>query len=240
MMSADDLANWVPAGGMCGGKQFDVIAVGMQESTFTVAAEPADSSRPQAMRSSSSASDFLSEAGQSVGARDSDSGGVGGGGDGGGGGGGEGGTGEPSTKSKGGWGGMVSDKISGKCSKYLKKTLEAVLGDEYERVTHVRAMQMRLYMYVHKRHRIDPSTIEIKQENTGLGRVLANKGGQVVKFEVGGMSLCFVSTHLAAHEGENHRKDRDDSVREIMSGARIGNKWLDLSSQFHHCFFMGR
>lgn len=68
---------------------------------------------------------------------------------------------------------------------------------------------------------------------------MANKGGQVVKFSINGTSLCFVSSHLAAHEGGKHLKDRNASVAEIFHGARIGRKALDLGSQFHHCFFMG-
>lgn len=53
-------------------------------------------------------------------------------------------------------------------------------------------------MFVHKRHPVDKKTVEFKVENTGLGRVLGNKGGQVIALCVAGMSLCFVSTHLAA------------------------------------------
>eukprot|EP00729_Bicosta_minor_P021088 gene21088-34056_t len=34
------------------------------------------------------------------------------------------------------------------------------------------------------------------------GHVVANKGGQVIKFELYGQSFCFVSSHLAAHEGQ--------------------------------------
>lgn len=71
------------------------------------------------------------------------------------------------------------------------------------------------------------------------GGIVGNKGGQVVKLSINGTSLCFVSSHLAAHEGGKHLKARNDSVAEILHGARVGRKALDLASQFHHCFFMG-
>jgi hypothetical protein len=61
----------------------------------------------------------------------------------------------------------------------------------------------------------------------------------VIKLNVGATSLCFLSSHLAAHEGGKFLVERNDSVREILAGTRIGNRRLDIGSQFHHCFVMG-
>ena len=60
-------------------------------------------------------------------------------------------------------------------------------------------------------------------ENCGLGHVVANKGGQLFALQLcETTTLVFVSAHLNAHEGEAHRKRRNDDVAEILGGARAG------------------
>jgi hypothetical protein len=80
--------------------------------------------------------------------------------------------------------------------------------------------------------------------------VVGNKGGLVCKLDVYRdsdehgpkglpISLCFISCHLAAHW--HHWMERNANVAEILCarGARVGEKWLDPTVQFDHCFFMG-
>lgn len=71
------------------------------------------------------------------------------------------------------------------------------------------------------------------------GNVLANKGGQLVKLDLHGTSFCFVASHLTAHEGQKNMQARNDSVADIMTHAKLGNRKLDIGSQFHHVFWMG-
>lgn len=92
---------------------------------------------------------------------------------------------------------------------------------------------------MHSKHRDSISNVEKVVEATGLGGVVGNKGGCVVKFELYGTSLCFVSCHLAAHEGKKFLNRRNADVVEILYNARIGGRSLDVASQFHHCFWMG-
>jgi hypothetical protein len=54
-------------------------------------------------------------------------------------------------------------------------------------------------------------------------QIVANKGGLVCKIKVRGTTLCFISCHLQAHEGADHRARRTASCAEILSGARLGN-----------------
>jgi hypothetical protein len=68
---------------------------------------------------------------------------------------------------------------------------------------------------------------------------VANKGGLAIGFKVAGTSLAFVSCHLAAHEGEKYRKRRNDNCKEILNGARLGVKAVDMDHQFHHVFWFG-
>ena len=44
------------------------------------------------------------------------------------------------------------------------------------------------------------SGMQVGRERTGLLGVHSNKGGIAVKFVLQGSSLCFVCSHLAAHE----------------------------------------
>jgi hypothetical protein len=63
--------------------------------------------------------------------------------------------------------------------------------------------------------------------------------GIVARFNFRSTSLCFVGTHLPAHEGEAYRKDRNRTVAKIQEKCRVGNEMLDLSSQFDHVFWCG-
>ena len=85
----------------------------------------------------------------------------------------------------------------------LVKVLEKHLTNKFVEVASLRRMQMRLRVYatkeVHKS--IVKDSIVTAAENTGIGRIVANKGGLSVRFAEGATTLCFISTHLNAHEG---------------------------------------
>jgi hypothetical protein len=49
---------------------------------------------------------------------------------------------------------------------------------------------------------------------TGLGNVIGNKGGLVVKMHVGHTSFAFVSCHLQAHEGATNHHNRNLMCRQ--------------------------
>lgn len=80
---------------------------------------------------------------------------------------------------------------------------------------------------------------------TGLGGVVANKGGMVVSFKVGDTSLAFVNCHLAAHQGE--AATRNANVKTIMEGTcsdafaylRDAQAGLDVDQAHDHVFWMG-
>jgi hypothetical protein len=50
-------------------------------------------------------------------------------------------------------------------------------------------------------------------------------------------TLCFVNSHLAAHEG--HRAERDESVRSIIRHMAVGRRQLDFTAQADYTFWMG-
>ena len=62
--------------------------------------------------------------------------------------------------------------------------------------------QMTLSVLVLARHAHAVRDVERGTERTGVGGVLANKGGKAVKFSLYGTTFCFVSSHLAAHQSK--------------------------------------
>ena len=60
------------------------------------------------------------------------------------------------------------------------------------------------------------SEVETAKEACGIGGVVGNKGGLVVKLRVHGATLCFISSHLAAHEGEKKAAKRNNDIVEIL------------------------
>ena len=107
-------------------------------------------------------------------------------------------------------------------------------------VKNVRRAQMRLRVYARKelKHRIH--TVAGDAENTGaVGGWAPNKGGQVIKLVVDQTSLCFVGSHLTAHEGAAKCQQRNTNVKSILEGVRFGNKSIDIASQYHFAFWFG-
>mmetsp|Transcript_23895 Transcript_23895/g.29077 ORF Transcript_23895/g.29077 Transcript_23895/m.29077 type:complete len:659 (+) Transcript_23895:37-2013(+) len=111
----------------------------------------------------------------------------------------------------------------------------------YECPVHFQRGQIRLMILVRKELIDEVSEIESKAENTGLGSVLANKGGIAVNVTIRNTRICFITAHLAAHEGPQHYKDRCEDLEEILSGARLGPhpRRYDVSVRSHHCFVFG-
>ena len=107
------------------------------------------------------------------------------------------------------------------------------LGDQYIKVEVCFLMQMRLAIFVLQTHRRAIQHIEKSQEACGIAHVGGNKGGLVVKLSLYGTSLCFISCHLAAHEAEKFLERRNKDCAEILGGARVGIKELDVSCQHH-------
>eukprot|EP00752_Nemacystus_decipiens_P002360 g2229.t2 len=125
---------------------------------------------------------------------------------------------------------------------HLRAKLSGHLGPDFEQVISLRRMQMRVKVFLRRSllDVYDHEEGESAAENTGLGKVVANKGGLVCKLRLRGTTLCFVSCHLQAHEGQNHLARRNSSCAEILQGARLGDRRVvDVDSQFHHVFWLG-
>ena len=126
------------------------------------------------------------------------------------------------------------DKLS---SQHLFRLLQVCAGADYRVVVEKSLWKIRLIILVHNAIADEVKQVQVASEATGIMNVIGNKGGVVASMVVGGTSLCFVSSHLAAHRGE--QAARNSHVSTIVQKVRHGNPDLDITHQFHHCFWFG-
>ncbi|TMW64264.1 hypothetical protein Poli38472_012886 [Pythium oligandrum] len=111
------------------------------------------------------------------------------------------------------------------------------LGEQYVLVAKVELLEMRLLVFVHSKHRV--SGIEKHSIATGLGSVIGNKGGLILKLVLHNTSLCFVSCHLAAHQDQKFLDKRNADCTSILHASLGLHKHLQMDHQFDHCFWFG-
>ena len=110
------------------------------------------------------------------------------------------------------------------------------IGDSYVLLGKNTLGQMRVAAFVRADvapavHRWRGST-----EATGIGHVVANKGGVGMACRVWDTSLCFLNSHLAAHDDMCAR--RNDDFAEIVGGCHFDEK-VECVQAFHHLVWMG-
>lgn len=101
---------------------------------------------------------------------------------------------------------------------------------------------MRLFILAHQSIANDISNVYIGAENTGIGSIMANKGGIIVTLTLGNMTrLSFMTCHLEAHEGMNHYTNRNKNLAEILNGAKTDPCYnmQDATIISHHMFLCG-
>jgi hypothetical protein len=120
--------------------------------------------------------------------------------------------------------------------------LEAVQIPGYKRTCSYQLGEMRLMIYV--RMTGGDSVVKsvelesIKYQATGIGGLLANKGGIIAEVLINRSTrLSFLTAHLEAHEGEQHFQARLTSFQDILIGA--GHKYYDATQSSHYSFVMG-
>jgi hypothetical protein len=100
--------------------------------------------------------------------------------------------------------------------------------------------EMRLHIYVRTALVPALTDVEVAAENTGIGHLLANKGGIAARITFTDTSLSFVTCHIQAHEGKEHFQRRCTDLSEILAGTKLGNpKRYDVSLISHHTFVFG-
>lgn len=122
-------------------------------------------------------------------------------------------------------------------SKDWMATLKSVLGSRYKVVRGFSRGQMRLVVFVRDDAEKAISEVHSGSEATGVGHVMANKGGLCITLKFWDTSMCFVNCHFAAHVGQCEA--RNGNYREIVGNMRVGLQNMDILNQFHHVFWMG-
>ena len=117
--------------------------------------------------------------------------------------------------------------------------IQTHLGDDYAPVESAVLLQMRLIVFAKTSIKSEIDDIDTATEGTGLGGVVGNKGGLVVRFTCRDTTFAFISCHLAAHEGKEFREKRNSDCAEVLEGARVGIPEFDVCTQTHHVFWMG-
>nr|PNR63021.1 hypothetical protein PHYPA_001446 [Physcomitrium patens] len=123
------------------------------------------------------------------------------------------------------------------CSKDWTHTLKSHFGERYKLVHAISRGQMRLVVLVREDAEKAISEVDSDSEATGVGNVMANKGGVCISLKFWDTGLCFVNCHLAAHVGQC--ETRNSNFRQIAMSMRVGLQSMDLLSQFHHVFWLG-
>lgn len=123
------------------------------------------------------------------------------------------------------------------CSKDWTHTLKTHLGERYKLLHATTRGQMRLVIFVRDDAEKAISEVNSDSEATGVGHVMANKGGVCIAFKFWDTGVCFVNCHFAAHVGQC--ETRNSNYRTIASSIRVGLPGMDLLSQFHHVFWLG-
>eukprot|EP01083_Nonionella_stella_P168655 570059_1 len=111
-------------------------------------------------------------------------------------------------------------------------------GGDYVTVSHYKMWQTRLFVFTKKEYAERISNVTTHFHSTGIGGgVVRNKGGVAISLAFDGVSLCFVSCHLAAHQTKS--KERNAMYKKLCKNVKVGWPKQPLLGQFHFLFFMG-
>ena len=137
-------------------------------------------------------------------------------------------------------------------SVFLRSAIQRIVGRDYAFLVEQQRGQMRLFVLVRRLLQRRFSDVKVVCENTGIGHVLANKGGIVAYLTyrhdrpqqetATTTRLCFASAHLAAHAGEAYYAARCDNLREIFRGTTVAGPSslsVDATLSSHVVFLCG-
>ena len=123
--------------------------------------------------------------------------------------------------------------------------VKAILGKGYSCLAEEQRGQMRMHVWASDEVAPFMENIRITGANTGIGNVLANKGGIIVTLDYLQTRISFLTAHLAAHEGANHYKSRCENVFDILQKSKgfnfskKGNISFDCAISSHYMFVLG-
>ncbi|XP_076077644.1 inositol polyphosphate 5-phosphatase OCRL-like isoform X1 [Mytilus galloprovincialis] len=105
----------------------------------------------------------------------------------------------------------------------------------YRKVKLVRLIGVMLIVYVNEKHSNKVHFIDSDTVATGIMGIMGNKGGVGVRFTIESTSICFLCSHLAAHQDELERRNQD--YRDISSKMRFKQFVPPLTIDEHELVF---
>ncbi|XP_066261880.1 phosphatidylinositol 4,5-bisphosphate 5-phosphatase A-like isoform X1 [Euwallacea similis] len=85
---------------------------------------------------------------------------------------------------------------------------------DYVKLKSIRLQGLLLSIFSLRKHLLNVREIESEYTRTGLAGIWGNKGAVSIRFSIYGCSLCFVNSHLSAHD--NQLKDRVEDYNSII------------------------
>lgn len=90
---------------------------------------------------------------------------------------------------------------------------------DYIKIKTIRLQGLLLSVFCLRKHLLNLRDVESEYTRTGLSGMWGNKGAVSIRISIYGCSLCFVNSHLSAHE--NMLKDRVDDYNDIIKGQEF-------------------
>ena len=115
--------------------------------------------------------------------------------------------------------------------------LDHIGENEYDIIAHYKMWQTRLFLFAKNQYTEKISNVTSHFHTTGIGGIVKNKGAVAISLEFDGVSLCFLSCHLAAHQTKCD--DRNKMYKKLCKNIKVGWPKQPLLGQFHFLFFMG-
>ncbi|XP_005098372.1 inositol polyphosphate 5-phosphatase OCRL isoform X2 [Aplysia californica] len=100
---------------------------------------------------------------------------------------------------------------------------------KYRKVKSIRLVGVLLIVYIQEKHVPHINFIDADSVPTGIMGFVGNKGGVSVRFTLHSTSLCFVNSHLAAHQEEYERRNQDYRDIETKTKFKQFEPPLELS-----------
>ena len=95
---------------------------------------------------------------------------------------------------------------------------------------------LRLVIFIREEHLQYVRDVKVSREATGIAHVMWNKGGVGISFEIYRTQLCFITSHLAAHQQKI--RERNSDFHEILEGLKLGQKHSIIHT-FPYVFWCG-
>ncbi|KAL4223420.1 Phosphatidylinositol 4 [Mactra antiquata] len=108
---------------------------------------------------------------------------------------------------------------------------------DYVRVKVVRMQAISLQLFVKRSLLLNVTSIESEYSKAGMGGWWGNKGGVSIRFDVGGVNLIIVNTHLAAHLEEMAERIEDFNV--VLKTQRFRDPDVENILDHDYVFWMG-